>query len=55
MRNIAEEKPALHETTFFAGDMENFPVPNEPIDTIASNLVFHHFLFLCGQMVKDQI
>lgn len=42
MRNIAAEKPALHETTFFAGDMENFPVPNEPIDTIASNLVFHH-------------
>lgn len=42
MRNIAAEKPALHETTFFAGDMEKFPVPNEPIDTIASNLVFHH-------------
>ncbi|MDU5336703.1 class I SAM-dependent methyltransferase [Enterococcus sp.] len=42
MRNIAAEKAALRETTFFAGDMENFPMPAESIDTIASNLVFHH-------------
>lgn len=42
MRNIAVEKAALRGTTFFAGDMENFPVPAEAVDTIASNLVFHH-------------
>lgn len=42
MRNLAAEKAALREVAFLAGDMEHFPVPPEPIDTIVSNLVFHH-------------
>lgn len=42
MRRIASEKPALRGMNFLAGDMENVPVLPEPVDTIASNLVFHH-------------
>ncbi|MDT2523733.1 class I SAM-dependent methyltransferase [Enterococcus raffinosus] len=42
MRRIAAEKPGLQETEFFPGDMEDFPMPSEPVDTIVSNLVFHH-------------
>ena len=42
MRRIASEKPALREMNFLAGDMENVPLLPEPVDTIASNLVFHH-------------
>lgn len=42
MRDMAAKKDALQATSFFAGDMENFPLPPEPVDTIVSNLVFHH-------------
>lgn len=42
MRTIAAEKVGLQELAFSAGDMENFSVPSETVDTIASNLVFHH-------------
>lgn len=42
MLNIAQQKSALKDVTFLAGDMEDFPVLPEKIDTIVSNLVFHH-------------
>lgn len=42
MRRLASEKPALRETNFLAGDMENFSLPSDSVDTIVSNLVFHH-------------
>lgn len=42
MRDMAAKKDTLQAPSFFAGDMENFPLPPEPVDTIVSNLVFHH-------------
>lgn len=42
MRQIAAHKPRLRFVEFIEGDMENFPKPAKPIDTIVSNLVFHH-------------
>ncbi|MBL1224170.1 class I SAM-dependent DNA methyltransferase [Enterococcus sp. BWR-S5] len=42
MRQIAESKPTLQHLTFLEGDMENFPELPETVDTIVSNLVFHH-------------
>lgn len=42
MRKLAQGKKALKDLTFFDGDMENFPELPEAIDTIVSNLVFHH-------------
>lgn len=42
MRRIAERKPLLQQLTFLEGDMENFPELPEAVDTIVSNLVFHH-------------
>lgn len=42
MRRIAERKPLLQHLTFLEGDMENFPELPEAVDTIVSNLVFHH-------------
>lgn len=42
MRRVAKKKPALKNTKFVAGDMEDFPLPAKRIDTIVSNLVFHH-------------
>ncbi|BCA86496.1 putative methyltransferase YrrT [Enterococcus saigonensis] len=42
MRALAQSKPELATVEFLAGDMENFPLPNRNIDTIAANFVFHH-------------
>lgn len=42
MRALAQSKPELEKVDFLTGDMENFPVPNDNIDTIAANFVFHH-------------
>lgn len=41
MRRIAENKPNLAGVTFMEGDLEQFPLPKR-VDTIVSNLVFHH-------------
>ncbi|GGE79528.1 hypothetical protein GCM10007140_31410 [Priestia taiwanensis] len=42
MRQIATSKEELRTVTFIDGDMENFPLPDFPIDTIVSTFVFHH-------------
>lgn len=42
MRAIARKKTLLKDVTFLPGDMEHFEKPLAPIDTIVSNLVFHH-------------
>lgn len=42
MRRIAQEKADLKTVTFVDGDMETFPEPALPIDTIVSSFVFHH-------------
>lgn len=42
MREIAAGKSGLQGVTFLNGDMENFPELPEAVDTIVSNLVFHH-------------
>ena len=42
MRAIAREKTLLKDVTFLPGDMEHFEKPLASIDTIVSNLVFHH-------------
>lgn len=42
MRAIAQEKLKDYQVEFLDGDMENFPQPENEVDTIVSNLVFHH-------------
>ncbi|MHC5216460.1 class I SAM-dependent methyltransferase [Enterococcus sp. LJL128] len=42
MRKLAKRKASLQKLNFLAGDMENFPELPEAVDTIVSNLVFHH-------------
>lgn len=42
MIDVARRKPALEAVEFIVGDMENFPTPDGKVDTIVSNLVFHH-------------
>lgn len=54
MRNIAMQKTALQEIPFLDGDMENFPELPEPVDTIVSNLVFHHLTAAEKRQVIEQ-
>lgn len=41
MRRVAEQKLPSH-VTIVDGDMENFPLPPYPVDTLVSSYVFHH-------------
>lgn len=41
MRDIAADK-LPNTVTLYDGDMQNYPIPDFPIDTIVSSYVFHH-------------
>lgn len=48
---IAKAKQILKDQEFIEGDLEVFPLPNEPIDTVASSFVFHHLT----EMEKEKV